>query len=332
MPHFADKQNEGFQMISTRIKAQMPITSKRPRLSFGASVVALSALVAVLLLHGSCALAQSAGGATARDNSSEPSELWGMVAASNDGVFVTPSSTAADGVAVPPYGQKSSSFYRPFTRMGYDSHIGIGGIGFDIATPLFRRFNLRSGADFFNYSANFQEQGANIGANLRLRTAHANLDWFPFGGRFRLSPLLVFSNNNRIEATALIPAGSTITLDGQNFISSNTDPLHGAGSIDFRKVSPGITLGFGNIVPRDHSSHISVPIEAGFYYVGQPRLNLNFSGSACDPTVPAAIGCASVDKDSGFMQDLAAFTARNNHNLSYASFFPVFSVGLGYSF
>jgi hypothetical protein len=216
--------------------------------------------------------------------------------------------------------------------MGYDSHIGIGGIGFDIATPLFRKFNLRSGADFFSYAANFQEQGANIGANLRMRTAHANLDWFPFGGRFRLSPLLVFSNNNRIEATALIPAGSTITLNGQNFISSHSDPLHGAGSIDFRKVSPGLTLGFGNVVPRDHRSHISVPIEAGFYYVGQPRLNLNFSGSACDATVPATIGCEAVDKDSGFMQDLVAFTARNNRNLSYASFFPVFSVGLGYSF
>jgi hypothetical protein len=235
-------------------------------------------------------------------------------------------------VAVPPYGQKAPSFYRPFTRMGYDSHIGIGGIGFDIATPLFRKFNLRSGADFFSYTADFQEQGANIGASLRMRTAHANLDWFPFGARFRLNPLLVFSNNNRIEATALIPAGSTITLNGQNFISSHSDPLHGAGSIDFRKVSPGLTLGFGNVVPRDHRSHISVPIEAGFYYVGQPRLNLNFSGSACDPTMPATIGCEAVDKDSGFMQDLAAFTARNNRNLSYASFFPVFSVGLGYSF
>jgi hypothetical protein len=34
----------------------------------------------------------------------------------------------------------------------------------------------------------------------------------------------------------------------------------------------------------------------------------------------------------GFQQDLAAFIARNNHNLSYASFFPVFSVGFGYAF
>lgn len=320
-------------MISSQVRAQMPITSKRPRLSPGASVVALSALVAALLLHGIYALAQSGAGATEPlYSSSAAHEAWGTEVASGGAAFVAPSSAAAGVVAVPPYGKRSPSFYRPFTRTGYDSHVGIGGIGFDIATLLFRKFNLRSGADFFSYTANFQEQGANIGANLRMRTAHANLDWFPFGGRFRVSPLLVFSNNNRIDATALIPAGSTITLNGQNFISSHSDPLHGAGAIDFRKVSPGLTLGFGNIVPRERGNHISVPIEAGFYYVGQPRLNLNFSGSACDPTLPASIGCEAVDKDSGFMQDLAAFTARNNHNLSYASFFPVFSVGLGYSF
>jgi hypothetical protein len=320
-------------MISTYVRAQMPNNS-RLVLSTRASVVALSALAAALFLHGSSALAQRGAGATELlYGSSATREAWGsVVVSSNDNTLVAPSSAAAGVVAVPPYGQKSPRSYRPFTRTGYDSHIGLGGIGFDIATPLSRKFNLRSGADFFSYTATFQEQGANIGANLRMRTAHANLDWFPFGGRFRLSPLLVFSNNNRIEATALIPAGSTITLNGQNFVSSNSDPLHGAGSIDFRKISPGLTLGVGNIVPRDRSSHISVPIEAGFYYVGQPRLNLNFAGSACDPTVPATIGCESVDKDPGFIQDLAAFTARNNRNLSYASFLPVFSLGLGYSF
>jgi hypothetical protein len=323
-PLFADKaQNEGFPMISSQVRAQMPIIS----------AVALSALVAALLLHGNYARAQSGAGAPAPlYRASATHEAWETVAASSDSGFVAPSSAAAGVVVVPPYGQKSPSSYRPFSRMGYAWHVGTGGIGFDIATPFFRKFNLRSGADFFSYTANFQEQGANIGTTLRMRAAHANLDWFPFGGRFRLSPLLVFSNNNRIEATALIPAGSTMTLNGQNFIGSHSDPLHGAGSIDFRKVSPGLTLGFGNMVPRDHSRHISVPIEAGFYYVGQPRLNINFSGSACDPAMPDAIGCQAVDKDSGFMQDLAAFIARNNRNLSYASFFPVVSVGLGYSF
>jgi hypothetical protein len=39
-----------------------------------------------------------------------------------------------------------------------------------------------------------------------------------------------------------------------------------------------------------------------------------------------------VQQDEGFQRDLAAFIRRNNNNLSYASFFPVASFGVGYSF
>jgi hypothetical protein len=220
---------------------------------------------------------------------------------------------------------------RPFSRIGFDAHVGLGGIGFDVATPVSRRFNIRAGSDFFAYSTTFQDQGATVAANLRMRSGHASLDWFPFRGRFRLSPLVVFANNNRAKATALVPPGSTITLNGQDYISSLTDPLHGGGAVDFRKASPGFTLGLGNVIPRT-SNHLSVPVEAGFYYVGQPGLKVNFTGSACDPTLPPEVACEAVDQDSGFQQNLAAFIARNHHNLSYASFFPIFSVGFGYAF
>ena len=220
---------------------------------------------------------------------------------------------------------------RPFSSLGIDAHGGIGGIGFDVATPLSRNFNVRAGSDFFGYSTTFQEQGANVAANLRLRSGHASLDWFPFGGSFRLSPQVVFANNNRVQATALIPPGNTITLNGQDYISSLANPLHGSGSVDFRKTSPGFTLGFGNVIPRTRG-RFSFPVEAGFYYVGQPGLQVSFSGDACDPTLPPAIGCQPANQDPGFRQNLAAFIARNNNNLSYASFFPIFSVGFGYAF
>lgn len=209
------------------------------------------------------------------------------------------------------------------------TRVGFAGIGFDFATPLATRFNLRAGGDFFSYSTSFQEEGADVGINLRLRSGHAGIDWFPFGGHFRLSPQMVMSNNNRVVATAIIPSGSTITLNGQDYISSYSDPLRGGGRIDFRKVSPGFSLGFGNLIPRDRS-HFSIPVEMGFYYVGQPNLQVSFTGSACDPNFPASVGCQSVDQDPTFQQNLAAFKARTNHNLSYASFFPMFSIGFGY--
>jgi len=221
--------------------------------------------------------------------------------------------------------------FLPFSRIGVAWRSGLGGAGFDVATPLARKFNVRSGFDFFDYSFSFQEEGADVNVALRMRTGHASLDWFPFGGRFKISPLMVFANNNRVRATALIPGGSTLSMNGQDYISSPSDPLHGSGSVTFRKASPGLAVGFGNIIPR-HNGHISFPVEAGFYYVGQPALKVDFSGSACDPNYPASVGCQSVTQDPGFQKDLAAFIVRNNHNLSYASFFPIFSVGFGYSF
>ena len=220
---------------------------------------------------------------------------------------------------------------RPFSHVGVEGHAGLGGAGFNVATPVSRSFNVRAGADFFGYSSTFEDQGANISAKLLLRSGHASLDWFPLRGRFRLSPLLVFANNNRGDATALVPAGSTITLDGQDYVSSSTDPLHGNGSVGFRKTSPGFSLGTGNLIPR-RAGHFSMPWEAGFYYAGQPKLKVAFTGSACDPTLPQTIGCSSVDQDPSFQASLNGFIARNKHNLSYASLFPIFSIGFGYAF
>lgn len=224
-----------------------------------------------------------------------------------------------------------SAQLKPFSTFAVEASVGINGVGVDVATPLARHFNLRVGGGFFSYSDSFVEQGANVDAKLQLHSGHALLDWFPFRSGFRVSPLLVFANNNNARGTVIVPAGSTITLNGSNYISSTTDPLHGSGSIDFRKVAPGLTAGFGNLISRS-GKHLSFPVEIGFYYVGQPTLKVAFTGSACDPTVPASIGCESVDQDSDFQKSLAAFKARNNNNLSYASFFPVFSTGVGYRF
>lgn len=240
------------------------------------------------------------------------------------------SNQPAPAVAVPPPAITKPQNFHPFSQIGFATQVGLGGIGFDLATPLTRKLNLRTGVNFFSYATNFQEQGANIRANLQMLSSHASLDWFPFRGHFHLGPQIVFANNNHLLATAIVPPGSTISLNGQEYISSPTDPLRGSGRIEFRKIAPGFSLGFGDIIPRGKSG-ISIPVEFGFYYVGQPSLQVGFTGSACDPRVPSSVGCRSVDQDPGFQQNLAAFIARNNHNLSYASFFPIFSIGFAYN-
>jgi len=255
-------------------------------------------------------------------------------------LFASSSSTNSGVLDVATGGESAAGVIRPVPvtpvkrhdplPLAVAAHVGINGVGFDVATPIAPKLNVRAGMDFFSYSFGFQQEGADINAAFRLRSGHAALDWFPFGGRFRISPLVEFANNNQVRATALIPAGSSLSLNGEDYISSYTDPLHGSGSVTFRKVSPGLSVGFGNMIPR-RRGRVSFPVEAGFYYVGQPSLKVDFSGSACDPQYPASVGCQSVMQDPGFQKDLAAFIVRNNHNLSYASFFPVFSVGVSYS-
>jgi hypothetical protein len=39
-----------------------------------------------------------------------------------------------------------------------------------------------------------------------------------------------------------------------------------------------------------------------------------------------------VSQDQDFQTSLAKFIARQNHNLSYARFFPILSLGVGYAF
>ncbi|MEO6816631.1 MAG: hypothetical protein ABI177_08005 [Edaphobacter sp.] len=216
-------------------------------------------------------------------------------------------------------------------RIGVDAHVGINGIGGDIALAVAPHFNVRLGGQFFNYSDSFQEEGANVNATLRLGGGRASLDWFPFHNGFHVSPMVVFLNQTNVRAKVLVPAGETISLDNGDYVSSNADPLHGSASIGVWKTSPGLMIGYGNIIPRS-GKHFSFPVEVGFYYVGQPTLKVDFSGSACDPSEPQPLGCQPVQDDAGFQHDLAAFIRRNNNNLSYASFLPVASFGVGYSF
>ncbi len=129
--------------------------------------------------------------------------IFVMLISSNCGI-----SQNEDGSAALPFVKPTASrpvmprAFRPFSRIGIDSHAGVGGIGFDVAAPLLRKFNLRAGSEFFGYSTTFQDQGANVAIHSRMQSGHASLDWFPFSGRFRLSPLIVFANNNRVQAIA----------------------------------------------------------------------------------------------------------------------------------
>lgn len=215
---------------------------------------------------------------------------------------------------------------------GIGLQVGVNGIGIDIAEAIGQHFNIRAGGEYFRYTGDFTSDGAQINADLAVGGGHLALDYYPWHNGFRISPQVRFAIQTNANVKVIVPAGQTITLDGTDYVSANADPLRGTGYVDTSKAAPGISIGYGNLVPRRLNAHWSFPVELGFYYIGQPNLNITFTGSACDPRFPQPRGCQTVTTDPGFQADLKAFTARQNNNLSYASFFPIASFGFGYRF
>lgn len=245
-------------------------------------------------------------------------------------------SDATDTPDAPAADTGTGALPEPVTRtllhsLGYSVVVGLNGIGLDVALPVAQKFNVRVGGSYFAYTGNFETDGARIAAALTLGGGKAALDWFPFGNGIRVSPMLVFAIQTDVNATVLVPSGQSITLNGKDYVSSTTNPLSGSAHITTRNVAPGLSIGFGNIAPHGNR-RLSFPVEIGAYYIGQPGLKVTFTGSACDPTQPPAIGCQDVTKDADFQKSLQGFIARNNNNVSYASFYPVASIGVGYRF
>lgn len=238
---------------------------------------------------------------------------------------------------IPPAELRSKGGYIPTSDLwkhpGIGLSVGINGIGLELAEPIAQHFNVRAGGGYFRFDETFTSDGAQVEAGMKLGGGHVSLDYFPWSYHgFHISPQMYFGVQTSADVTVVVPPGQTISLSGGDYASSATDPLHGSATVRVQNVAPGLTIGYGNLAPRRIGSHWSFPVELGFYYIGQPDLVINFSGTACDTSQPPAIGCQKVDKDVDFQKDLKRFTDRQNDNLSYASFFPIFSFGAGYRF
>jgi hypothetical protein len=215
------------------------------------------------------------------------------------------------------------------------SKVGIGvtvstlGVGGEVAVPITGKLNVRGGCNAISYSHTFNKDGTAYAGNLSWRSGEADLDWFPFAGRFHLSPGLLFYNGNKITANSSVAGGQTFTLNGASYMSSTSDPVHGTGNLGFNRVDPSFKLGFGNLVPRN-GHHWSFLAEAGFAYQGSPNTALTLAGTACDPNTGTI--CVNAATDPTVQSNLAAEQSKINHDVSFFRFYPILSVGVGFAF
>jgi hypothetical protein len=234
-----------------------------------------------------------------------------------------------------------SSSASPLSRVGFGAGISPLGIQLEAATNLSNHFNLRGTGNFFNYSANFTTDGINATAKLNLASARASVDVYPFRRGWRISPGLMFINQNQVTAATNVAAGTSFTLNGTTYYSANANaatgatPVTGSGILGLNTNKPAftVTTGWGNMVRS--SGHWSFPFEIGAAFIGAPSVNVNLTGWACydqaqtectniaNPNNPIAVAIQS---------NLTAQEAKWTSDLKPLNTFPIVSGGVAYSF
>jgi hypothetical protein len=259
-----------------------------------------------------------------------------QIASTSDGV---PPPVSGDGGLMP--GRTfhewtpRNSAAAPFSRVAFGGGVSTMGINLQAAVIANRYINLRGTGNFFNYSlTNIQTNGLNLSGKLNLATASTSVDVYPFPNHgFRVSPGAMFYNQNQVTANVVAPGGTSFSLDGYTYYSSQASPVTGNGSVVLNKTNPAftITTGWGNMIPRS-GGHWSFPFEIGAAFVGAPTVNLALtSGQVCaDPA--GTVGCMNVVGNSQVNANLQAQVAKYQTNLNPFRIYPIFSSGVAFSF
>jgi hypothetical protein len=234
-------------------------------------------------------------------------------------------SPAEPSPADPP--QRAAGRATSHLRLGIGVKISTLGAGIEAATPLGEKFNIRAGFNMLRYSRPISYDGIDYDGQLRFQSAEAHFDWFPIG-EFHVSPGILFYNGNEVTATATVPGGQTFSEGGTMYESDPNTPVNGSGKLDFVKVSPSIMVGWGNLVPRN-GRHFSFLIEVGGAYQGNAHVALNLAGNVCDTT---GANCRAISSDPTVQSSIQAQQVKIQNEINPYRFYPVLSLGIGFSF
>jgi hypothetical protein len=200
-----------------------------------------------------------------------------------------------------------------------DTSVGVRagtlGLGAEISYAVSQRVALRLGADTYTpKTVTVKQQDIDYDAQAKLRSGSLLVDWFPFANNFRIS-LGGVVNKNKITATGK-PTGGTFTINGQPINASDVASLD--ADVGFKTTAPYFGIGYG----RPINEGLSFITDLGVMFQGSPKTTLT---ATCSATASPA-NCAALQSA------VAAEQATLSGDLSKFKYYPVFSLGLAYTF
>jgi hypothetical protein len=225
----------------------------------------------------------------------------------------------------------------PFSRVAIGGGISLMGVNLQMATNLNRHLNLRATGNVFNYTINdISTNGFNVSGKANFATAGASLDYYPFALHgLRLSPGVIFYNQNEITASGIVAGGEKVTLNDQDYISNASTPISVSGKLGLNAKERAFTatIGWGNMIPRK-GGHWSFPFELGAVFTGVPTLNMKLTGLACPSSDGSTCSYSYVDMGTNTMaqDNLNAQIDKYRKDLDPLRVYPIISFGVSYAF
>lgn len=260
---------------------------------------------------------------------------------------VTPSNMPPQGNSAPTgmtthaKKKKQEVHLKPFSRLAVSGGVGLGGINVQAATNVNRYLNVRGTGNIFDYTVNnITVSNFNVNGKVNFATGGVALDYFPFPSHgFRLSPGVLFYNQNQITATGVGTAGSSISLNSIKYYSETADPLalNAALGLNTRKQAATLTTGWGNMIPRK-GGHWAFPFEFGAAFTGVPGISLGLTGYGCTTQSDAAIytgaggSCVNMATNTTAQNNINAQVTKWQSDLNALQVYPIVSFGVSYSF
>ncbi len=198
-----------------------------------------------------------------------------------------------------------------------DAHVSTLGGGLELAMPMTERYTARLGFNQFKFSASENSGGVTFSGDLKLSSVTTLVDWRPWSGVTHLTAGVIF-NSNKLELSGTVANGSTYDASGTTFTCAATGGCGVNTSVGFNKVSPYLGIGWSG-QPKKQGFSFSTDI--GILFQGSPSATVNSQGTWTAGGVSTTTTALDADAQKQLNSDLSSF-----------KYYPVVSVGIGYTF
>jgi hypothetical protein len=259
-----------------------------------------------------------------------------------------PAKAAADAKAAQIAAKKARKAevqLKPFSAVAFGGGMSLMGVNLQAATNVNRYLNLRGSGNIFNYTtSNISTNGFDLTGKVNMATAGVSLDYYPLPRMgFRVSPGMLFYNQNGITATATPQPGTSFTLNANgtdydyypDAATQSTNPFRVDANLGLNTHQQAFTLttGWGNMIPRKSKDllfgRLSFPFEIGVAFTGAPKINqFELHGWACDKN---GANCVDMGADPTAISRVNAQKAKWQSDLDPWKVYPIFSFGVAYS-